>query len=190
VRLESDGKRLLKDPRATLLLDFWDSVLPQARYVLLYRSPWDVADSMQRLGAHVFLDNPEYAYRIWRLYNRRMLDFHERCGERSVLVRLQALLEAPARFDLLLAERLDVDLSAATFADLLAEDGLRTLSPNDPLVRLFECTSADTAALLDQLDERADLPAPVSRGATTARGRRRFTSSRPPGRALGGTAVL
>ena len=52
-----------KDPRTTLLLDFWDEILEErAFYVLLYRLPWEVADSMQRLGADVFLRHPEWAY--------------------------------------------------------------------------------------------------------------------------------
>ncbi|HEY8019943.1 MAG TPA: hypothetical protein VIH93_02510, partial [Thermoanaerobaculia bacterium] len=39
-----------KDPRTTLALDFWDELTGgAARYLLVYRVPWDVADSMQRL---------------------------------------------------------------------------------------------------------------------------------------------
>jgi hypothetical protein len=75
-----------KDPRTTLLLDFWDELLERrGRYLLLYRFPWEVADSMQRLGAAVFLDNPEYARRIWAYYNRALLDFHRRHPDRSAL---------------------------------------------------------------------------------------------------------
>src|SRR5436305_1664761 len=51
-----------KDPRTTLLLDFWDEILEERPlYLLLYRLPWEVFDSMQRLGADVFLRNPEWA---------------------------------------------------------------------------------------------------------------------------------
>ena len=35
---------------------------------------------MQRLGADVFLRNPEYAYRIWAFYNRHLLDFYRRAS--------------------------------------------------------------------------------------------------------------
>ena len=44
-----------KDPRTTLLLDFWHGLLPDPAYALVYRFPWDVAVSMQRLGTEVFL---------------------------------------------------------------------------------------------------------------------------------------
>src|SRR5436305_2564424 len=69
-----------KDPRTTVLLDAWDEALSGlgARYVLVYRLPWEVAESMPRLGAPVFLDHPEHAYRIWSFYNRRLLDFRRR----------------------------------------------------------------------------------------------------------------
>src|SRR5215471_3410258 len=80
-----------KDPRTTLLLDFWDQLLTDARYVFVYRFPWDVADSMQRLGAEVFLRNPDYGYRIWELYNRHIREFYSANRARCVLVSANAL---------------------------------------------------------------------------------------------------
>ena len=78
-----------KDPRASLLLDFWDSIAttPAAhgRYLLLYRYPWDVADSMQRLGVDIFLDHPEHAYRIWAFYNRYLLRFYRENRDRILI---------------------------------------------------------------------------------------------------------
>src|SRR5450759_4073672 len=36
-----------KDPRTSMLLDFWDDVIgSDAHFLLLYRHPWEVADSM------------------------------------------------------------------------------------------------------------------------------------------------
>ena len=87
-----------KDPRATLLLDFWDSCIEDARYVLVYRAPWLVADSMQRLQAEVFLNHPGYAYRIWREYNERLLDFFLRTRDRCVLLNVDALPSQLPRF--------------------------------------------------------------------------------------------
>ena len=154
------GVQVLKDPRATLLLDFWHGVLPDTRYLLLYRNPWDVADSLQRLGAPVFLERPDYAYPLWRLYNRKMLDFYQKHKDRSMLVSVQSLVEQPEIVDQLFQERFGVDLSTKNFDQLLAEQGLRTLPPSDPMVRLFAHTSPETAALLVELDGNADLPRP------------------------------
>src|SRR5262249_9593081 len=87
-----------KDPRTTLLLPFWEGLAHGANYILVSRFPWDVADSMQRLGEPLFLRNPEYAYRIWNFYNRQLLDFFSRNSQRCLLLSINALQENPDRF--------------------------------------------------------------------------------------------
>ena len=125
-----------KDPRTTLALDFWDELLEDAQYLFVYRYPWDVADSMQRLGAEVFLRHPEYAHRIWAFYNRHLLDFHRRHRERSLLVSVNALMRSPERFRDLLAERLGLDLPAERLREIVEAGLLRTTDGADPLVGL------------------------------------------------------
>jgi hypothetical protein len=144
-----------KDPRTTLLLDFWDGLLPGARYVLLYRSPWEVADSMQRLGAAVFLDHPGYAYRIWAFYNRQLLDFYGRHRERCLLLSTNALLARPERLRELLLEKFGMALPEhplATAGGLFAQFG-----GADPLIGLAAAVHPECARLLGDLDRAADL---------------------------------
>jgi GT2 family glycosyltransferase len=150
-----------KDPRTTLALDFWDGLLEDARYLFVYRYPWDVADSMQRLGAEVFLRHPEYAHRIWAFYNRHILDFHRRHRERSVLVSvnsLMALMRGPDRFRTLLAERLGLELAEEQTREILEAGLLRTTGGADPLIGLVGATSPESVRLLAELDAAADLP--------------------------------
>ena len=151
----------LKDPRAALLLDFWDEIFGQPRYVFVYRNPWDVADSMQRLGAEVFLENPSYAYRLWSFYNSRLLSFFEKHRERAVLVSIHGLLDSPERFHALLEEMLDAELSAASMESLVDGNKLRTLEPSDPLIGLLELCTPDVLQLLEHLDEQANLRRPA-----------------------------
>lgn len=148
-----------KEPRTTLFLDFWDDLLDEAKYVLVYRFPWEVADSMQRLGAEVFLGNPLYAYRIWEAYNRRLLDFHRRHRERSVLVSTNALVERPERIADLLRGKLGLPFSDAAFEEVFDHDLLRGLDRSDPLIGLVAATSPAYVELLGELDEEADLGA-------------------------------
>jgi GT2 family glycosyltransferase len=149
-----DGLWGWKDPRTTLLLDFWDELLPQARYLLLYRFPWEVADSMQRLGAAVFLAHPDYAYRIWGFYNRQLLDFFGRHRERCLLVSADALLASPERLGELLGERFGLRLP---LAPLTAPGLFARVGGADPLIALVAATRPDTARLLRELDAAADL---------------------------------
>ncbi len=149
-----------KDPRTSLLLDFWDEILGrQALYVLLYRFPWEVADSMQRVGADVFLDHPEYAYRIWAFYNRHLLDFHRRHPDRSLLVSTNALLGDPGRLVPLLRDKLGLAVEEGSFEALRDRDLFVSYEPDDPLISLVAAASPRCARVLADLDGSADLPA-------------------------------
>jgi hypothetical protein len=149
-----------KDPRTSLLLDFWDEILDsQPFYILLYRFPWEVADSMQRIGADVFLDHPEYAYRIWTFYNRHLLDFYRRHPDRSLLVSTNALLRQPARLIPLLRSKLTLAVEEGSFESLRDRDLFLSLNPGDPLISLVAAVSPQCTRLLADLDGSADLPA-------------------------------
>lgn len=148
-----------KDPRATLLLDFWLSLAPDARFILPYRLPWQVADSLQRLGAEVFLMRPDYGYRIWAYYNRHLLDFHRRHPERTVLLSVDATVNAVPRLADLLRERIGLqpplEALEAQFKPVL----LSRFPPDDPLVALAGATHPECVEILAALDAEADLPA-------------------------------
>lgn len=156
-RARSGSRWGWKDPRTTLLLDFWHPLLDDPFYVFVYRFPWEVADSMQRLGAEVFLCNPGYAYRIWAFYNRHLLDFHRRHRDRSLLVSTDALLRQPERFCELVAGRLGLRASGRPIEDLLDRHLFQRLDEDDPLPSLVTATHPECMSLLAELDGVADL---------------------------------
>lgn len=77
-----------KEPRTVLFLDYWDAILNDARYVFVFRRPWEVVDSLFRRGDETFAGNPAFAAAVWLHYNRTILEFvrkHEsRCLVREV----------------------------------------------------------------------------------------------------------
>jgi GT2 family glycosyltransferase/glycosyltransferase involved in cell wall biosynthesis len=147
-----------KDPRTSLLLDFWDDVLgTDARFLLLYRHPWEVADSMLRTGADVWLNNPGYPARIWTHYNRRILDFHRRHADRTLLVSTNRLLREPEAFASMLRRRFGIETDAHSIATLRARGSFISFPDDDPLPRLWRFTSTEAMALLGALDDAADL---------------------------------
>ena len=146
-----------KDPRTTLLLDFWHPLLGDPIYILLYRFPWEVADSMQRLGAEIFLRHPDYAYRIWAFYNRHLLDFCRSHRERCLLASTDALLRRPRRFLELLGDRLGLAATHLKIEELVAAELFQRLDADDPLVTLATAHHPECAALLTELDALADL---------------------------------
>jgi glycosyltransferase involved in cell wall biosynthesis/GT2 family glycosyltransferase len=146
-----------KDPRTSMLLDFWDDVLgSDASFLLLYRHPWEVADSMLRTGADVFLRNPEYPARIWTEYNRRILDFHRRHRDRSLLVSTNRIVRDPESFAAALRTRFDIDTGADAFAALRTENAFVSRADDDALPRLWRYTNPEATELLGALDDEAD----------------------------------
>jgi GT2 family glycosyltransferase len=168
----SSGHWGWKDPRTTLLLNFWDELLPTARYVLVYRFPWEVADSMQRLGADVFLEHPDYAYRIWTFYNRHLLDFYLRHRERCLLISANALFAGSEPLRQRLARKLGFELPEVSLAPLIDQDLFLRIEGSDPLIALATAAHPGTAALLRKLDSTADLSGAGLWSAAPADGRR------------------
>lgn len=150
-----------KDPRTTLLLDFWDEILDDARYVLLYRFPWEVADSMQRTGEEVFLRHPEWGLEAWAFYNRHLRDFCRRHADRCLLVCVNALPAGAPRLMQLLREKLGLELRGKPDRETFAPELFRTVDLGDPLVGLTAAASPQVFRLLEELDAAADLRAPA-----------------------------
>jgi glycosyltransferase involved in cell wall biosynthesis len=153
------GQRLWgwKDPRTTLLLDFWDRLLDGAYYIFVYRFPWDVADSMQRLGEPLFLRNPDYAYRIWSFYNRHLLDFFIKNSQRCLLLSTNALRHDPNRLVELIRKKLKLEIRDANLRDIYEQELFTSTDGSDPLIDLVAATSPQYTKLLAQLDNSADL---------------------------------
>lgn len=149
-----------KDPRTTLLLDLWDTLLDGAYYIFVYRFPWEVADSMQRLGEPLFLRNPEYAYLIWNFYNRQLRDFFIKNSHRCVLLSINALRQDPDRLVDLLRKKLNLEIREANLKDIYEHQLFTSIEgPEgyDPLIDLVAATSPECTKLLAQLDNLADL---------------------------------
>jgi hypothetical protein len=84
-----------KEPRTTLFLDFWFELAPQAKFVMMFRKPWEVADSLFRRGEKIFLERPEYAFRVWARYNEAVLDFTRRNPDRCFVLEVSRLAADP-----------------------------------------------------------------------------------------------
>lgn len=75
--LRGDGRRPwgFKDPRTLLTLAFWREALSDARLVGTFRHPLAVARSLAARDRSMSLDR---GMELWREYNQRLLDCHDR----------------------------------------------------------------------------------------------------------------
>ncbi|OIP69896.1 MAG: hypothetical protein AUK43_11215 [Oscillatoriales cyanobacterium CG2_30_40_61] len=100
-----------KEPRTTLFLDFWAKLLPEARFLLIYRSPWEVVDSLYRRGDEMFQSQPELAIKYWQHYNQKILDFYNREQHRCLLTNLKTIVQYQAAYIDTINHKFNVNLS-------------------------------------------------------------------------------
>ncbi|MEG4960639.1 MULTISPECIES: glycosyltransferase [unclassified Microcoleus] len=102
-----------KDPRTTLFWDFWLTLLPEANFICVYRSPWEVVDSLYRRGTDVsLLQNPEMAVKMWIHYNQKVLELYERFPDRCLLANVYPIGNTPELFIERINEKFNVNLGA------------------------------------------------------------------------------
>jgi hypothetical protein len=85
-----------KDPRTVLFLDFWHALLPNAKYLFVFRSPWEVIDSLFCRGEEEFNSNPSLALSAWLHCNRLIVDFIKRHPSQCVFKEVSQVVDDPA----------------------------------------------------------------------------------------------
>jgi len=102
-----------KDPRTALFWDFWLKLLPEANFICVYRSPWEVVDSLYRRGTDVsLLQHPEMAVKMWLHYNEKVLELSESFPNRCLLANVYPIGNTPEFFIDRVNEKFNVNLGA------------------------------------------------------------------------------
>jgi hypothetical protein len=101
-----------KDPRATLFVRMWLELVPAAKFLVVFRPPWEVVDSLYRRGDSVFDDDPALAINVWMHYNRSLLSVAAEAPDRFFLTSVDAVAAAPARWVDAVKDWLGVPLGA------------------------------------------------------------------------------
>ena len=116
-----------KDPRTILLLDFWNSLLPEARYLFVFRPACDVIDSLYRRGDPAFAANPPFALAVWLHSNRLIRDFARRHPDRVLVREIAQLAANPTETIHTLGARFGIPLgrAAPTFVPTLLSSASR-----------------------------------------------------------------
>jgi hypothetical protein len=150
-----------KDPRATILLDFYDALAPDARYLFVYRAPWEVLDSLVRTHARPLQGRPDLAIQAWTEYNAHALAFRERHPDRTVLAHIDVVADRPGELVELVRERshpvtaqaLDAGRASGAFVGEL----LKRTPPHSALAELVGVHHREAVDLYARMDAAADL---------------------------------
>ena len=124
-----------KDPRTALFWDFWLTLLPEANLICVYRSPWEVVDSLYRRGTDVsLLNNPEMAVKMWIHYNQQVLELYKRFPDRCLLANVYAIGNNPELFINQVNQKFQVNLGAIPAENfdksLLVNESKKTHKPS------------------------------------------------------------
>ena len=146
-----------KDPRTTLFLQFWADLIPDANFLLIYRSPWEVIDSLYRRGDDLFYSNPNFALELWIHYNQTLLNFYHQCPERCILFNLETIARDPAVLIRLLNQKFGTHLSPP--ADEICDPSLfRAKIPSSQRQGILERYFQDAIDLYSKLNAIAPSP--------------------------------
>jgi hypothetical protein len=149
-----------KDPRTALFLSFWEELLDQAHYLLVYRHPLDVVLSLRRRQADVeILADPMIALQTWKVHNRSILDLYRRCPQRCVLCDIEAVVEDISGFSELLGSKLGLHIDPHLAEELVAPSELIRVRRSQKLDDCLHLIDRSAWDLLADLKAEADLPA-------------------------------
>jgi O-antigen biosynthesis protein len=156
-RMMESGLWGWKDPRTTLFLDFWEHLVPASKYVFVYRSPWEVIDSLFTRGDIAFINNPSLAIRVWNAYNTAILNFYNSHPERSVLIHVSQLRGKAAEFINLLNNKLKLDIPPLK-EEIFDGDLMHRSRSDSHRLALLDHFYPEAINILKALDSVADLP--------------------------------
>jgi len=141
-----------KDPRTTLFLDFWEQLLPEANFLLLYRAPWEVADSIYRRGDELFEEEPDLALKIWIHYNRKLLQFYDKFPQKCFVASVYNVSQHGAAFIQALNQKLNLNLESP--ADLYEQSLLQTKVSDSHHPDLVNAYFPEAIKIYEQLNAR------------------------------------
>jgi hypothetical protein len=121
-----------KEPRTVLLLDFWHELLPDAVYLLIFRHPLAVLDSLIRRGDAEIQRRRVLGLRSWLAYNELLVDFASKHRQRCLVVDIGSVIHAPSALLAGLETRFGLRLAPAPFDRVYSPGQLARQTPAPP----------------------------------------------------------
>ena len=144
-----------KDPRTTLFLDFWRNLISAPKFVFVYRSPWEVVDSLYRRGDEIFHNNPQFAIDLWINYNQIILDFYNRFPDQCFLMHINQITNNPTTFIAAISQQFSIPLKPPE-ETIYDASLLKAQASHSQRALLIQRCFPDACALYQQLNSAAN----------------------------------
>ncbi len=155
-----------KDPRTTLFLDVWHTLLPRPCYLFIYRHPVEVVLSLfRRSESHdvEVLANPLIGLRVWQVYNESIINFYRHHPGISLLCHISGITADIESFIELASRKLDLPLCLGNASHLYHAEDLNQKVFPDQVNAVLRQIAPETVDLYEQLEAQADLPSKTHR---------------------------
>jgi hypothetical protein len=148
-----------KDPRTSLFLPFWDQLVPDGRFLFVFRHPIEVLLSLLRRGEFDSHPTLMAGLEAWHTYNSNIEAFFDANSNRCVLVHIAGAVKQGEKFMQLLREKLQLDscLHPATLAETYHADELRKTPYSRELAATLTKVHPQLLELYRRLNQKADL---------------------------------
>lgn len=151
-----------QENRTTLFLQFWAELLPTAKFLLVYRNPWEVTESLYRRYASVFQSQPELAIKIWMHYNERIINFYNRHQNICVLANIQNIINEPVSYIQTINDKFATNFSQPETSIYQPEYFHNQSSSNGHRPNLINQYYPDAIEIYQELEARAWQPGEAS----------------------------
>ena len=147
-----------KDPRTSLFLDFWVEIIPDAKFIFLFRHPFDVLVSLMNRGEIHSIGLLE-GLEAWYTYNLKIIDFYRRNRASSVLLDIYSVVDKIEEVSELLNSRLNlgISLDRSLLESLYRPAELHRCMLGESAKLILEFVHPDSIKLFADLQGEADI---------------------------------
>jgi len=156
-----------KDPRTSLFLEFWHQLLPDARFLFVYRHPLDTLLSLVRVSEFSSLGLLE-GLEAWRFHNSRIEEFAQHHRQSSLLCHTLSILDQIDAFGDLVKSRfsLDLELNGSVIESVYHQNELGRASLAADVQAFMRALHPASSETYDRINSMADMPLSVDTGAS------------------------
>lgn len=123
-----------KDPRTVLFLDDWVKLVPDMKFIFLWRPAYQVVNSLlerkRRSSNSDFKISKINGYKTWRHYNKQLINFQKKYPNHCILVNINKLVEADHDLYSEVSRKFDLNLFYSPFKGLFKEHLMKDRSFN------------------------------------------------------------
>lgn len=149
---------IAKDPRSSITLPIWERI-PNLKFVLIYRNPWDVVESLMRYGSP-FSGNSSWALDVWKTYNLKLLQMKEILGKRCLLVSSDSVIRNPKSFYETFSNWIGHSIGEIKPEKVVNPNLFRSRPEGSEISNIFQVLHPEEFKILRTLDREAEVPSP------------------------------